>query len=143
MHFKITFDILIVSKERGSQEGLSKVKEMTFTQALQELEKGYTIVCKDTQDIIGPHNIITMSSDAFYQEWDKIELTKQEYNDLMYILIAMAFLHEPSFYIDNKSNIHIIENEVIKKNITHLSELEILQRMRRYTLEELQKILHR
>lgn len=62
---------------------------MTFTQALQELEKGYTIVCQDTQDIIEPHNIVTISSDN--QEWDKVELTKKEYNNLMSLLINMAF----------------------------------------------------
>lgn len=114
---------------------------MTFTQALQELEKGYTIVCQDTQDIIEPHDIVTISSDN--QEWDKVELTKKEYNDLMYLLINMAFLHEPSFYIDNENNIHIIENEITTKTITGLGELTILQHMRRYTIEELQKILHR
>lgn len=116
---------------------------MTFTQALQELEKGYTIVCQDTQDIIEPHNIVTISSDIFYQEWDKVELTKKEYNDLMSLLINMAFLHEPSFYIDNENNIHILENGITTKTITGLGELTILQHMRRYTIEELQKILHR
>ena len=114
---------------------------MTFTQALQELEKGYTIVCQDTQDIIEPHDMVTISSDN--QEWDKVELTKKEYNDLMCLLINMAFLHEPSFYIDNENNIHIIENEITTKTITGLGELTILQHMRRYTIEELQKILHR
>lgn len=116
---------------------------MTFTQALQELEKGYTIICKDTQDIIELHNIITMSSDAFYQEWDKVELTKEEYKSLMYLFVEMSFLHKPSFYIDNESNIHIIENGIEKKKVVNLNELTILQRAHLYTIEELQKILHR